>query len=46
MWRKLTKDEEELTGSQQLGDLALHEAQLADKHIQDPAKLQAVGICC
>lgn len=33
------------TCCQQLGNLALHEAELADKDIQDPAQLQPVGVC-
>ena len=35
-----------VTCSQQLGNLALHEAELADKDIQNPAQLQAVGVSC
>ena len=35
-----------LTCSQQLGNLALHEAELADKDVQNPAQLQAVGVGC
>ena len=32
------------TCRKQLGNLALHEAELADKDIQDPAQLQPVGV--
>ncbi len=35
-----------LTCCQQLGNLALHEAELADKDVQNPAQLQAVGVGC
>ena len=41
--RQTSTSRNKLTCRQQLWNLALHEAQLADKDIQNPAQLQAVG---
>ena len=46
IWARRHQFRQALTCSQQLGNLALHEAELADKDVQNPAQLQAVGVGC